>query len=121
MAFWQCARKLPLQRPTGGKQLVWCLHVGALPFWYSTLNRRSVVPERREQLQQATNELASFPEMIYQEKLHQYQSLRRFLFHFLTTYTDTTPFFEQLVLQVTPFLNEESQTWLRELIAQGQE
>lgn len=121
MLFWTCARKLPLQTGTRGKRHAWCLHIGALPFWYSTLNSECVFPERREQLRQATNELASFPEIVYREKLHQYQNLRRFLFHFLTTYTDVTPFFDQLVLQVAPFLDEENQTWLKELLAQGQE
>jgi hypothetical protein len=121
MLFWKCARKLPLQTDTRGKQLVWCLHVGALPFWYSTLNSENVVAERREQLRQATNELVTFPDIIYQEKLRRYQQLRRFLFSFLTTYTDTNLFFEQIIQQIAPFLDEENQVWFEELIAQGQE
>jgi protein involved in ribonucleotide reduction len=85
------------------------------------LNGKYVIPERREQLQQAKNELVTVPDIIYQETLRRHQQLRRFLFYFLTTYTDTSLFFEQVVQQVAPFLNEENQEWLEELIAQGQE
>lgn len=121
MLFWQCARKLPLQTPTRGKRFVWCLHLGALPFWYSTLNRLTIVPKRREQLQQATNELVSFPDIVYREKCHYYKHFWDLLSYFLATYTDAPSFFEQLALQITPFLKKENQIWLKEIIAQGQE
>lgn len=121
MPVWKCARKLPLQTHTGGKRLVWCLHIGALPFWYSTLNSEDITPERRKQLQQAQDEFITVPDIIYQEKLRRHRQLRRFLLYFITTYTDTSLFFEQVVQQVAPFLIEENRIWMEELISQGQE
>jgi hypothetical protein len=121
MPLWKCARKLPLQTHTGGKQLVWCLHIGALPFWYCTLNSADIAPERREQLQQAKDDFIAVPDIIYREKLRRQRQLQRFLLYFLTTHTDTSLFLEQVIQQVAPLLNEENRVWLEELISQGQE
>ena len=78
---------------------------------------KEVFPQTR----QTTGELAVSPEATGQGKLHQCDSLQRFLHHFLATYTGTAPFFEQIVLQVAPFLDKENQAYLEEFISEGQE
>src|SRR5258708_20054698 len=54
LVLWPSARKLPLQTARG-RHIVWCLHVGALPFCCVSFTSSLVPPERREQLRQATD------------------------------------------------------------------
>src|SRR6266536_1769592 len=87
----------------------------------SQFSRSQCMNELSPEIRWKNDELDVLPETVAQEKLHQYHSLRRFLCHFLMTYTDTAPFFEQIGLQVAPFLIEESRAWLEELMVEGQE
>ena len=52
--LWEHTRKLPYQAAKRGKHMVWCLHAGALLFWFSCFDWSLVLPERRVQLEQAT-------------------------------------------------------------------
>src|SRR5437764_11715391 len=53
LVLWANARKLPLQTARG-ERTVWCLHMGALPFWCACFNWSLVSAGRREQLRRAT-------------------------------------------------------------------
>jgi hypothetical protein len=46
LVLWANARKLPLQTARG-QRIVWCLHMGALPFWCACFNWSLVNTERR--------------------------------------------------------------------------
>src|SRR5689334_987946 len=59
--LWASARKLPLQTPCHGRQMVWCLHFGALPFWYMAFPWKQAIPERHEQLLQARQDSCLLP------------------------------------------------------------
>src|SRR2546421_8013687 len=52
LVLWASARKLPLQTARGHR-IVWCLRLGALPFWSGCFNWSLVSAVRREQLRQA--------------------------------------------------------------------
>src|SRR5258706_14706813 len=54
LVLWASARKLPLLTARG-QRMVWCLHMGALPFWCVCFNWSLVPAERRGQLRQATD------------------------------------------------------------------
>jgi len=47
LVLWSSARKLPLQT-VRGKRIVWCLQLGALPYWCACFNWLLVPAERRE-------------------------------------------------------------------------
>jgi len=119
LLLWKCARKLPLRTTGRGTRLVWCLHFGALPLWYTSFHWRHVLPERREQLLQASSELVHVPDQVYYERLAHYRNLRHFLFWFLTTYVDAEVFLSEVMRQWHPFLDEDSAAWLEEIIEQG--
>lgn len=119
LLLWKCARKLPMWTAERGKRMVWCLHVGALPLWYTSFNWRHVLPERREQLFRASCELVHVPDRIYHERLAHYRHLRHFLFWFLTTYVDGEIFLNEVTHQWHSILDEEGTAWLEELVTQG--
>jgi hypothetical protein len=52
---WCHTRKLPWRAPTGRTRIVWCLHVGALPFLCACFNWSLVPPLRQTQLREATD------------------------------------------------------------------
>jgi hypothetical protein len=119
LVLWASARKLPLQTARG-QRMVWCLHLGALPFWCACFNWPSVKTERRAQLRQATDEWLWIIEQAQQEMLTRYRSMRRLLFEFLTTYVDADTKLNQLVLCLSPRLNVDSRARLEELLSRGQ-
>ena len=119
LLLWKCSRKLPMWTANRGTRIVWCLHFGALPLWYTSFNWRHVFPERREQLLKASCELVHVPDQVYHERLTHYRHLRHFLFWFLTTYVDAETFLNEVIRQWHPVFDEESTAWLEELITQG--
>jgi hypothetical protein len=117
---WASTRKLPLQTPCRGRRIVWCLHFGALPLWYTMFPWKQVIPERHEQLQQASQDLLHLPERTYHDMLVHYQRLRRALFWFLTTYANAQDFLKQVTQQMYPILNEQEAAWWKELMTNGE-
>src|SRR5712691_1044166 len=88
LVVWITARKLPLHTEKRGKRLVWCLLISQVPFLYGLFDWELVLPERRFQLERATEEQVKLSDMAYQEMQRQYKAMRRALFTFLTTFTD---------------------------------
>ena len=76
LVLWASARKLPLST-SRGKRLVWCLHLGALPFWCVCFEWSSVSTERRMQLHQATDVWLEDIAQVHQQMLDDYRSLRK--------------------------------------------
>jgi hypothetical protein len=85
--LWEHARKLPYQTPTRGKRMVWCLHGGALLHWFGCFHWSLVLPERRTQLEQATNEGMNVLNHMYWNMQERYKTFRCELFQFLTAYS----------------------------------
>jgi hypothetical protein len=79
LVLWASARKLPLQT-VRGQRMVWCLHMGALPFWCACFNWSLVAPVRREQLRQATDAWQEDVAQAQRLLLERYRALRRYLF-----------------------------------------
>src|SRR5256885_13455920 len=97
LVLWANARKLPLQTARG-QRIVWCLHMGALPFWCACFNWSFVSIERREQLRQATDAWLKDVEQAQRLLLDRYRSLRRDLFAFLEAYSDAETWLDQWAL-----------------------
>lgn len=119
LLLWTSAQKLPLQTSTGKRRVVWCLHLGALPFWYYCFDWKFVCPERQEQLQKVSDELQEIPDRIHQEMLTHYRQIRRFLFWFITSYIDADLALAQLSQKMQSALDSEDYVWLDELITSG--
>ena len=117
LLLWQNARKLPLQT-TRGRRMVWCLPFGALPFWFCYFNWNAVSPERMSQLTEAS-QLTVLPERIYQEMLTHYRQLRRFLFWFLTAYSDAETELAVVTDHLATLLDSDMREWLVELMREG--
>src|SRR6266702_4252779 len=118
LVLWASARKLPLQTARG-QRMVWCLHMGALPFWCVCFNWSLVPPKRLEQLRQATH---AWQEDIAQAQrllLGRYRSLRKYLFAFLDAYSDTETWLDQWVLYLSSSLDIASSRQLELLHSQG--
>src|SRR2546426_10138406 len=79
LVLWYKARKLPWRTSTGCTRIVWCLHVGAVPFWCSCFNWSLVSPLRRLQLHQATDAWLKVTEEAQQEMLTAYRQMRGLL------------------------------------------
>ena len=86
LMLWHHARKLPWRTPPGRTRIVWCLHLGALPFWCACFNWSLVTPSRQAQLQEATDAWSNVAEQAHQQMLARYREMRRILFDFLLTY-----------------------------------
>src|SRR5258708_20289480 len=118
LVLWASARKLPLQT-VRGQRIVWCLHIGALPFWCVCFNWSLVPAERREQLRQATD---SWQEDVAQAQrllLERYRALRRYLFAFLEAYSDAETWLDQWALHLSSSLDMASSRQLELLLSQG--
>lgn len=118
LVFWSSARKLPLQT-VRGKCIVWCLHLGVLPFWSACFNWSLVSAERREQLRRATDAWQEDVAQAQRLLLERYRSLRRGLFAFLEAYSDAEARFDQWALQVSSSLNVIACRQLELLLLQG--
>ncbi len=119
LVLWVNARKLPL-RTARGKRIVWCLHLGALPFWCACFRWSLVNPERRAQLHQATDEWLRVIEQAQKKMLAHYEYMRRLLFEFLIAYVDADTKLSQFVLHLTPHLEVNSCMQLERLVSRGQ-
>lgn len=118
LVFWANARKLPLQTARG-QRLVWCLHLGALPFWCVCFNWSLVAPARREQLRQATDAWQEDIAQAHQLLLERYRSQRRDLFAFLAVYSDAETWLDEWALHLSATLDSASSRQLEVLLTQG--
>src|SRR6266567_8246265 len=118
LVLWASARKLPLQT-TRGQHMVWCLHMGALPFWCVCFNWSLVSAERREQLRQATEAWQKDVAQAQQLLLERYRSLRRYLFAFLEAYSDAETWLDQWALYLSTSLDVASSRQLELFLSQG--
>jgi len=118
LVLWSSARKLPLQTARG-QRIVWCLHVGALPFWCVCFNWSLVPAERREQLRQATDAWQEDVAQAQRLLLERYRSLRRYLFAFLEAYSDAETWLDRWALHVSSSLDIASSRQLELLLSQG--
>ena len=119
LLLWEHARKLPLRTATRGTRIVWCLHLGALFFWYASFNWSLVSAERRAQLRQATDAGLKHLEQAHQELLTRYRGMRQQLFRFLTDHADAQIHLHQLAARLRPRLDAASFVALDVLIEQG--
>src|SRR6266516_5478653 len=117
LVLWTNARKLPLQT-SRGQRIVWCLHMGALPFWCACFNWSLVSAERREQLRQATDAWQEDVAQAQQLLLERYRSLRRYLFAFLEAYSDAEIWLDQWALGLSSSLDIASSRQLEFLLSQ---
>jgi hypothetical protein len=118
LVLWASARKLPLQTARG-QRMVWCLHLGALPFWCACFNWSLVAPARREQLRQATDAWQKDVALAQRLLLERYRSLRRYLFAFLKAYSDAESWLDEWVLHLSFSLDMASSRQLELLLSQG--
>ena len=99
--------------------MVWCLHMGALPFWCVCFNWSLVAPVRREQLRQATDAWQEDVAQAQRLLLERYRSLRRYLFAFLEAYSDAETWLDRWVLYLSASLDIASSRQLDLLLSQG--
>ncbi len=118
LLLWANARKMPLST-TSGKRIVWCPHLGALPFWCAWVNWSLVPDVRHVQLCQATDAWLEEVEQANQLMLDGYPSLRQYLYTFLAEYSDTKTWLDQLALCLPPSLDVASSLQLEELLSEG--
>src|SRR6266702_8704913 len=118
LVLWASARRLPLQTARG-ERMVWCLHRGALPFWCICFNWSVVSAERREQLRQATEAWQEDVAQAHQLLLERYRSLRKYLFAFLASYSNTETLLNQCALHLSCSLDVASARQLDLLLSQG--
>ncbi len=122
LVLWCNARKLPWRTPTGRTRIVWCLHLGAFPFFCSCFNWSLVTPLRQAQLQQATDAWLKVMEQAQQEILTEYRQMRRLLFEFLTAYTNANTILSRSALHLSLLLDSSNaQVQLEELVAYGRD
>lgn len=116
---WCHARKLPWRAPTGRTRIVWCLHLGALPFLCACFNWSLVTPARREQLRQATDDWLIDVAQAQRVLLDRYRSLRRSLFAFLEAYSDAETWLDHWALHLSATLDAASSRQVEALLSQG--
>jgi hypothetical protein len=120
LTLWCNARKLPWRTPTGRTRAVWCLHLGALPFWCCCFDWSLVTSLRRAQLHQATDAWLKLTDQAQQEMLREYRQMRRHLFEFLTAYVGTDTLLSRLTLHLRPLLNStDAKVQFEELMTNG--
>jgi hypothetical protein len=119
LLLWEHAHKLPLWTEKRGTRIVWCLHLGALFFWYASFNWSLVSAERQVQLQQATDAGLKHLEQAHQELLTRYRGMRQLLFRFLTDHAEAQTDLQQLAAGIHPRLDAASSVALDALIEEG--
>lgn len=118
LVLWANARKLPL-RTARGERLVWCLHMGALPFWCVCFNWSLVSAGRREQLRRAIDAWQEDVALAQEQLLDRYRSLRRDLFEFLASYSDAEDWLDRWALHLSSWLDVSSARQFELLLSQG--
>jgi hypothetical protein len=116
---WCHARKLYWRLPTGRTRIVWCLHLGALPFLCACFNWSLVTPARREQLRQATDAWLIDVVQAQRVLLDRYRALRSDLFAFLEAYSDAETWLNQWALRLSATLDLASSRQVEALLSQG--
>jgi len=104
--LWENARKLPYHTPKRGKRIVWCLHGGALLFWFCCFDWSIVPPERRRQLERATNAGMNALDQTYRNMQVRYKTFRRELFQFITAYSDIETTLPRFSATLHVYLND---------------
>lgn len=104
--LWENARKLSYQTSKRGKRMVWCLPGGALLFWFCCFDWSLVLPERRVQLEQATNGGTHVLNQTYWNMQARYKAFRRELFTFLTAYSNIETTLPQFSASLHVYLND---------------
>lgn len=118
LVLWANARKLPLHAARG-RRMMWCLHMGALPFLCACFNWSLVPTERREQLRRATDAWQEDVAQAQQLLLERYRSLRRDLFAFLEAYSDAETWLDQWALYLSATLDVATSRQIELLLSQG--
>jgi hypothetical protein len=118
LVLWANARKLPLQTARG-QRIVWCLHMGALPFWCACFNWSLVPAERRGQLHQATDAWLNNLAQAQRVLLGRYRSLRSDLFAFLEAYSDAEIWLDQWAQHLSATLDATASRQFEALLSQG--
>jgi hypothetical protein len=119
LVLWATARKLPFQTVRGGRRLVWCLLISEVPFLYGLFDWKLVAPERRLQLERATEAQVQLSNLAYQEMQHHYRTMRQALFTFLSAYADIDALLERYTNVMLPTLDDESALTLAALLDRG--
>jgi hypothetical protein len=119
LLLWEHARKLPWRAPGQQARIVWCLHLGALPFLYSCFDWSYVRPDRRTQLRQAMDESLDVLDRAYREKQIRYRKLHRLLFLFLTKLAGAEQTLQEKTQHLFPLLATTSWTDLDNLVQRG--
>jgi len=119
LVLWVSARKLPFQTEKRGKRLVWCLLISQVPFLYSLFDWKLVAPERRLQLQRATEAQNALADQAYQQMQHEYKAMRQALFTFMSTFADIDILLMRYAEVFGLRLDSESASLLAQLCEQG--
>jgi hypothetical protein len=120
LILWCNARKLLCCMSDGRRRNVWCLHMGALLFWFSCFDWSLVLPERRAQLQQATDEWMSLLDQAHSEMFARYKVTQRILYKFLTENSDVEAALDQFSPALHIYLDDfdVSVQW-EDIVCQG--
>ena len=118
LLLWENARKLPL-RTARGRRIVWCLHLGAVPFLFGCFNWSLVSPQRRGQLRQATDASLKLMEQAQQKMLLRYREVRHHLLTFLTAYAQADTQLDQVAQRMHARLDAASFPQFDALLSQG--
>ncbi len=118
LLLWCNACKLSM-RTARGRRIVWCLHLGAIPFLFSCFDWSLVSPERRIQLRQATDASLKLMEEAHQKMLTRYRDLRRHLLTFLVAYAQADSQLDQVARRMHMRLDGDSCLQFEVLLSQG--
>src|SRR5712692_4592822 len=118
LLLWRHACKLPL-RTARGRRVVWCLHLGAIPFLFCCFDWSLVSPERRIQLRQAADASLKLMEEAQQKMLTRYREMRRHLFTFLVAYAQADSQLDQVAHRMHVRLDRDSCLQFEVLLSQG--
>jgi hypothetical protein len=118
LVLWANARKLPLQTARG-RRIVWCLHLGALPFWCACFHWSCVSVKRRGQLRRATDAWLNDVAQAHRMLMDRYRSLRSDLFAFLEAYSDAETWLAHWALHLSATLDVASSRQVEALLSQG--
>lgn len=114
------AKKLPCSTPAGRTWPVWCLRLGALPFWCGCFDWSLTSLERQEQLHQATKAWCEMLEQIHLDKLSYDKHMCCLLVEFLTAYESLEANLSPLATHLDPTLDRfDLCIQFEEFLAQG--
>lgn len=119
LLLWEGARKLPWQREGQRTCIAWCLHLGALPFLYHCFDWSFVLPDRRKQLYQATEEALDVLEGERKKRESRYRTLRQLLFPFLVKMDGADGRLQEKAQEMSSSLTEDAQQRLKTLAQVG--